>query len=69
MGTGAGEVAQCSKAPAALPEDRGSIPSSHISTTPVPGLLTPSHRYTCRQNTNEHKIKINQNKTKKLAMT
>jgi hypothetical protein len=27
--------------------------------SPVPGLLTPSHRHTCRQNTNVQKIKIN----------
>jgi hypothetical protein len=31
--------------------------SSPLSVTLVPGFLTPSHRYTCRQNTNEHKIK------------
>ena len=35
---------------------------SHLSVTLVPGLLTASHRLTCRQNTNEHKIKINENK-------
>jgi hypothetical protein len=30
-----------------------------LSITPIPGNLTPSHRHTCRHNTNVHKIKIN----------
>jgi hypothetical protein len=30
---------------------------SQVSVSPVPGDLTPSHRYTCRQNTNTHTIK------------
>jgi len=33
--------------------------SSQLSVIPVPGDLTPSHRYACRQNTNAPKIKIN----------
>jgi hypothetical protein len=28
---------------------------THLCVTPVLGLLTPSHRRTCRQNTNAHK--------------
>jgi hypothetical protein len=32
---------------------------SQLSVTPVPGDLTPSHRHSCKQNTNEHKMKIN----------
>jgi hypothetical protein len=48
---------------AVLPEDQGSIPSTHngsseLSVTPVPGDPTPSHRHICRQNTNAHKIII-----------
>jgi hypothetical protein len=31
--------------------------SAHLSVTPVPGDLTPSHRHTRRQNTNERKNK------------
>jgi hypothetical protein len=27
---------------------------SRLPVTPVPGLLTPSHRHTCQQNTNKH---------------
>lgn len=39
-----------------------SIPSTHVascnlSVTLVPGLLTPSHRHKCWQNTNAHKIR------------
>jgi hypothetical protein len=33
--------------------------SSKLSITSVPGDLTPSHRYPCKQNTNAHEIKIN----------
>jgi hypothetical protein len=33
--------------------------SSQLPATPVPGDLMPSRRYTCRQNTDVHKIKIN----------
>ena len=47
---------------AALPEDPGSILSPTcqltISITPVPEVLTPSHRHTCRQNTNAHEVKF-----------
>ena len=32
--------------------------SSKLTITPVPGDLTPSHRYTFSQNTNTHGIKI-----------
>jgi hypothetical protein len=39
--------------------------SSQLSVTPVPGDPTPSHRHTCRQNTNAHEIKVN--KTFKIA--
>jgi len=35
--------------------------SSQLSVSPVPVDLTPSRRYTCRQNTNTHKRKINKN--------
>jgi hypothetical protein len=39
-----------------------------LSVTPVPGDPMPSHRYTCRQNTNAHKIKINKSLlTKRLS--
>lgn len=45
---------------AALVQDPGSVPSTHMpakrSLTPVPRLLLPSLRHTCRGNTNEHKI-------------
>jgi hypothetical protein len=49
---------------AALPEDL-SFKSQHpqgvsqLSVTPFPGNLTPSHRHTCSQNANKHKVKIN----------
>lgn len=38
--------------------------SSKLCLAPVPGNVTPSHRYTCRQNLNEHKIKVNVRKSK-----
>lgn len=39
----------------------GSSPSTYMFVTLVPGLLAlaPSHRHTCKQNNNEHKIKVN----------
>lgn len=47
----------------ALPEDLIQVPEPtwqlSLSVTPVPRLLTPSHRQAYKQNTNEHKIKIN----------
>jgi hypothetical protein len=49
-------MAQQLRALATLPEDRGSIPSTHM-TAPVPGDLAPSHRQTWKQNTNAHEIK------------
>ena len=67
---GAGEIAQQFRAPTALTEDLGSIPSTHMvahnllpSKSPVPGYLIPSsglyghqgYMYTCRQNTHTHK--------------
>jgi len=57
----AGEMAQLLSALAALPEDPGSLPRTQVAACycPVPGVSTPSHRYTCRQNTSVHKIKIN----------
>lgn len=44
-----------------LPDDPGSMPSTHVagsqlSVTPHPGDLTLSHKHTCTQNTNAHKI-------------
>jgi len=49
-------MAQWLRALNALPEDPGSIPSTHmVALTVTP---TPSHRHMCRQNTNGHKIKI-----------
>jgi hypothetical protein len=36
----------------------GSIPSTYMPVTPVPGDLTPSHGHIHRQNTNAHKIRI-----------
>jgi hypothetical protein len=47
-----------------FPEDPNSIPSNRrtahkVSITLGLGDLTPSHRHTCRQNANTHKIKIN----------
>jgi len=41
---------------AALPEDPGSIPSTHKAFNPDLGDPTPSHRHTYRQNTNAHKV-------------
>ena len=50
------------RALAALPEDEGSIPSTHMAAIQD---LTPSYRHTCRQNTNVHKVKINKRFFKK----
>lgn len=56
-----GEMAQ--QLMTVLPEDQAQFPatngSSQLFVTPVSGVLTPSHRHTCRQKTNEHKIRIN----------
>jgi hypothetical protein len=62
MGAGGdGEISQRLRTLDALPEPRFNSQhphgSSHLSVTPVPGLLTPSHRHTCRQNTNKNKTK------------
>jgi hypothetical protein len=60
-GLGTGEMAQWLRALAVPPGDLGSIPITHM-TAPnclYPEDLTPSHRHTCRQSTNAHKIKIN----------
>jgi hypothetical protein len=43
--------------------------SSQLSITPVPGDLTPSHRQTCKQNTNAYKIKNKLFKEKKKKVT
>lgn len=43
----------------AFPEVQGSIPTTTRQLTLVPEDLTPSHRQTCRQNTNEIKILTN----------
>jgi hypothetical protein len=51
---GAGETAQQLRARATFPEDPGSIPSTHLSLSPVPGDLVPQG---CKQNTKAHKIK------------
>jgi hypothetical protein len=61
---GAGEMVQQLRAQAALPEDPGSFPHTHMAAhnclyvTPVLGDLTPSHRHTCIQVINVYKIKI-----------
>jgi hypothetical protein len=47
-----GIMAQRLRALAALPEDLGSIPSTHGGSSQL--SVT---RYTCKQNTNVHKIK------------
>ena len=72
MGLGGGQrlerkMAQWLRALAALPKALSSIPSTHMAghsclLTPIPGDLTPSHTHTSRQNTNEHKLKINHEK-------
>jgi hypothetical protein len=62
------------RAVAAFPEDLGSIPSthigsSHLSITPVPGLLTPSPRQTYRQNTSGPKISYMYNEKIDISLT
>lgn len=56
------------RALAALPEPEFESQQPHGSSrrslTLVAGLLTPSHRPTCRQNTDAHEIKINFKKSK-----
>lgn len=72
---GAGKMAQCLRAPTALAEDHGLIfqhlhSGSQPTVIPIPKDQIPSsgicvhcthvvHRYTSRQNTLTHKIKIN----------
>ena len=60
----AGEIAQQLRTLAGLPVDPGLIPSiymvAHKAITPAAEYLTPSHRHTCKQNTDADKIKINQ---------
>jgi len=56
-------VAQWLRALASLPEDPGSVPSTHMAAhnslqTPVAEDLTPSHGHVDRQNTNAHEISI-----------
>lgn len=47
------------KSLAVLPENLGSIPSTHKTHVAlVPGNPTPSHRHACRQNTYARKIEI-----------
>ena len=53
--TKVGEMAQLLRAQAALPEDPGSNPRNHIVVSVI--SVTPSHRHTCGQNTNAHKMK------------
>jgi hypothetical protein len=52
-------MAQQLRGLAALPEDRGSIPSTHMEDHNCLQFqdLTLSHRHTYKQNTNAHKIK------------
>jgi hypothetical protein len=54
-------MAQWLRVLAALPEDLGSIPNTHLaahklSVTLVPEAPTPSHRHTCRQNVGAYEI-------------
>ena len=43
--------------------------NSQLSVTPAPGDLIATHRHTCRQKNNAHKIKTNKfTKTKKESM-
>jgi hypothetical protein len=48
-------MAQQLRALTALPEDPGSIPSTHMKAHNYSKIC---HRQTCRQNTDKHKIKI-----------
>jgi hypothetical protein len=66
---GAGEMAQQLRSLNALPEDPSSILSTHVAAHNCLQLqyLTPSHRYTYRQNTNAHKIIINYLKGKRVV--
>ena len=56
-------MAQQLRALTTIPEDLGSISSTHphggsqLSITPVPGDLTPSYRHICKQNTKIHIFK------------
>ncbi|EGW01633.1 hypothetical protein I79_012302 [Cricetulus griseus] len=63
-------MAQQLRAPTALPEDSGSIPSTHTTAHNCNSSsrdVTPSHRHTCRQNTNARNIKINYKKEKNIV--
>jgi hypothetical protein len=53
-------MAQWLRAVAILLETQHPCGSSQMSITPTPGAPTPSHRYTCRKNTNSHKNKDKQ---------
>ena len=50
-------MAQRLRALAVLPKDLDSITNSHMAAHSFSGNPTPSHRHTCKQNTNVHKIK------------
>lgn len=61
--TWAGEITQQVRARVALPEDLGSISSTHMATHNCLSLhfqgICQIHRHTSRQNTNACKIKVN----------
>ena len=48
----AGEMTQWLRALTALPEDQDPIPRPQMAAHNCSGTPTPSHRHTCRQNTN-----------------
>jgi hypothetical protein len=65
-------MAQYLRAVATLPEDPGSIPSTHMEAhscllTLVPGDPTPSYRYEGSQNSNARKIFKRKIKNKALS--
>lgn len=49
-----------------LPEDPGSMPSTCIAAHNSSMAVTPSHIYTCRQNTSEREVEINYTKKFKV---
>lgn len=53
----AGEITQQLKALAPLPEDTGSILSTHEAAHNSREISTPSHSYPCRQNINTQKYR------------
>ena len=57
-------MAQWLRAPAAFPEDRGSIPITHMAPYNCLQLHPQGIQHTDKQNTNVHKIKINHKQTK-----